>query len=235
MPRQFTSTVALLVGNLLPIVGVLLWNWDVRSILTLYWSENLVLGGVTLLKMFYLSGPRAFPGMLFFLLHYGAFCGAHGAFISEYFAPANLLEPGTLLPQLGPFALFVEPVFTVFGEANTLWWWAFVALTVSHLVSFVVNWLGQAEYKAETTGTLMSAPYRRVMVLHITVLLGGIAVTELGAPVFLVVVLVLVKIAIDLLMHRREHRLTGPAVGTGSNSGASVGESDPSVFGGSQE
>ncbi len=52
MPSQFTSTVALLVGNLLPIVGVLLWGWDVHSIVTLYWTENLILGAIMLLKMF---------------------------------------------------------------------------------------------------------------------------------------------------------------------------------------
>ena len=211
MPIQFTSTIALLVGNLLPIVGVLLWNWDVRSIVTLYWAENLIVGAIMLLKMYYLSGPKAFPQILFFLIHYGVFCAAHGVFISGFFAPDNAPEIGSMFPNLGPLALFVEPVVTIFGEANKLWLGAFFALAVSHLVSFFVNWIGQGEYREETQGTLMSAPYRRIVILHITVLLGGIAVVELGAPVYLVVALVLVKIAIDVKLHRREHRAPGRA------------------------
>jgi len=219
LPGKFTSTVALVVGNLLPIAGVLLWDWDVRSILTLYWSENLILGGFMLLKMFHIGRLRALGNMLFFLVHYGAFCGAHGLFISEFFAPANPQELGSVYPQLGPFSAFVEPVATIFAEAGNLWWWAFIALTASHLVSFLLNWLGQREYRLETMGTLMSAPYRRIMILHISVLLGGVAVAELGSPVYLVIVLVLVKIFVDTVMHQREHRAPGRAFDAARDAG----------------
>ena len=76
MPTQFTSTIALLIGNLLPIVGVVLWDWDVRSIITLYWSENLILGGIMLLKMGYLSGLRQYPIFCFFLCTSAVFAQA---------------------------------------------------------------------------------------------------------------------------------------------------------------
>lgn len=216
------ATIALLLGNLLPIAGVLLWNWDVRSIVTLYWSENLILGAVTLAKMFHLRQLRATPNMLFFLVHYGAFCAAHGLFISELFASGMTQEAlsgghafetglGERYPLLGPLSLFLEPVITIFGEANALWWWAFCALVVSHCVSFLLNYMGHAEYRRESVGSLMSAPYSRIFILHVTVLLGGLAVTELGSPVYLIVALVLVKIFVDLKMHNREHRRPGRA------------------------
>ena len=209
------ATIALLLGNLLPVVGVLLWDWDVRSIVTLYWSENLILGAVTLAKLFHLRQFRAAPNMLFFLIHYGAFCAGHGLFITEFFAPAmgsgEAMELGERFPQLGPFGLFLEPVLTIFGEASTLWWWAFCALAVSHGVSFLLNYLGQGEYRRESVGSLMSSPYSRIFILHLTVLLGGIAVTQLGAPAYLVVALVVVKIFVDVMMHNREHRRPGRA------------------------
>ena len=219
MPAQLTSTIALLVGNLLPIVGVVLWDWDVLSIVTLYWSENLILGGIMLLKMGYLSGVKALPNILFFLVHYGAFCAGHGIFITEFFGGGDSVIGGSdALPGVasdpGLFTTFTAPVQAIFGSASSLWWWAFFALAASHLVSFLLNWIGQGEHRVETKGSLMVAPYRRLMVLHITVLLGGIAVTELGSPVYLVVVLVLVKIAIDLVMHQREHRAPGRAFAT---------------------
>ena len=43
---------ALLIAvNLLPLLGVFIWHWDVRAILILHWSENLILGGLTIVKM----------------------------------------------------------------------------------------------------------------------------------------------------------------------------------------
>lgn len=213
------ASIALLLGNLLPIAGVLLWDWDVRSIVTLYWSENLILGAVTLAKLFHLEQFRALPNMLFFLVHYGAFCGAHGLFIAEFFAPApvlgavsgGMLEIGEQFPQLGPLGLFVEPALTIFGDASTLWWWAFCALSVSHGVSFLLNYLGQGEYLQESVGSLMSSPYSRILVLQVTVVLGGLAVTALGSTVYLVVALVVMKIFVDLVIHNREHRRPGRA------------------------
>ena len=215
MPTQFTSTIALLIGNLLPIVGVVLWDWDVRSIITLYWSENLILGGIMLLKMGYLSGFKAIPNILFFLVHFGGFCAGHALFITELFAgdiPGGLTgEAQSAFNSDNPASFFTHAAGSIFGSAGTLWWWAFIALTVSHLVSFLLNWIGQQEYLQDTTGSLMTAPYRRLMVLQISMILGGLAVTEMGSPVYLVVVLVLVKIALDLLMHRREHSAPGRA------------------------
>jgi len=209
---SYPAIIALLLGNLLPIVGVVLWGWDVRSIVTLYWSENLILGAITLAKMFHLRGLGALPNMLFFLVHYGAFCAAHGLFIAELFTNGvGVNELGERYPQLGPLSLFIEPVVTIFGGAGALWWWAFWALVASHSVSFVLNYLGHAEYRQETIGSLMSSPYSRIFILHVTVLLGGIAVTELGEPVYLIVALVLVKIFVDLKMHHREHQRSGRA------------------------
>lgn len=215
MPLQFTSTAALLVANLLPIVGVLLWDWDVRSIVTLYWTENLIIGAIMLLKMFYLGRFKALPKILFFLVHYGIFCFAHGVFIGEFFAPLNPQElpslalAPTLVPESVTGDSFAEPVMRIFREAGQLWWWGFATLGLSHLVSFAVNWLGQGEYRGQTVATLMNAPYNRIVILHITIIVGGIAITELGAPLYLVVILVLVKILVDITMHRREHRAAG--------------------------
>jgi len=221
MPVQFTSTIALVIGNLLPIVGVVLWNWDVRSIITLYWSENLILGSIMLLKMGYLSGFKAIPNILFFLVHYGAFCAGHGIFIMELFAgdvPGGLSgQSQSAFDTDNPAELFTHALFEIFGNASTLWWWAFIALAGSHLVSLLLNWIGQGEHRYDTTGSLMTAPYRRLMVLQITMILGGLAVTELGSPVYLIVVLVLVKIALDTLMHRREHSAPGRAFDNGES------------------
>ena len=56
----------------------------------------------------------------------------------------------------------------------------------------------------------MIEPYRRVGLLHLTLILGGFAVMALGKPVYALVVLVAVKIAVDLRAHLRERRAANP-------------------------
>ena len=38
------SLVALIVANLVPLFGVLLWDWDVFLLLLLFWAENVIIG-----------------------------------------------------------------------------------------------------------------------------------------------------------------------------------------------
>ena len=59
VPRRWSldlSTVTLIVANLVPIIGVLLFGWDAGIILLVYWSENLVVGGYNILKMVFAQG-----------------------------------------------------------------------------------------------------------------------------------------------------------------------------------
>jgi hypothetical protein len=56
----------------------------------------------------------------------------------------------------------------------------------------------------------MSAPYGRLMVLHITIIIGGMAIAMTGAPSAAVLILVLLKTALDLGLHLAEHRPDAP-------------------------
>ncbi|MCA1849421.1 MAG: DUF6498-containing protein, partial [Actinobacteria bacterium] len=96
---------------------------------------------------------------------------------------------------------------------------AAAALFLSHGVSFFVNFLGKEEYLTVSPDQQMMEPYSRVVVLHVTILAGGALIDSLGAPVAALVLLVLLKTAIDLLAHLREHRKaqmrSGPAAPAG--------------------
>jgi hypothetical protein len=52
----------------------------------------------------------------------------------------------------------------------------------------------------------MAAPYGRLVILHVTIILGGMAIALTGAPAAAVLVLVLLKTALDLGFHLAEHR-----------------------------
>ncbi|MCB1231964.1 MAG: hypothetical protein KDN19_16970 [Verrucomicrobiae bacterium] len=134
----------------------------------------------------------------FFTIHYGLFTTVHGMFVFSL-----LGENGSFFGPGGPFDALPGMVMKVFEGGGV---WAALALTASHTVSFIYNFIIQREYRRVTVPQLMFAPYSRVIVLHIAILGGAFAIQALGSPVFLLVILVVGKIAIDLGLHFRAHR-----------------------------
>ncbi len=63
------SVALLVVSNLIPLVGVFAWDWDVTAILILYWSENLILGFLTIVKMIVNAPIGGIFASAFFLVH----------------------------------------------------------------------------------------------------------------------------------------------------------------------
>ena len=53
--------------------------------------------------------------------------------------------------------------------------------------------------------SLMHQPYGRVIVLHIAILGGGFLVMALGSPVAGLALLVVLKIALDVRAHLKQH------------------------------
>lgn len=72
------AAILLVVSNLLPLAGVLFWDWDVGSIVMLYWSENVILGVYILVKMIARAPIGGWFAGVFFSVHCGGFCGVHG-------------------------------------------------------------------------------------------------------------------------------------------------------------
>ena len=208
--RTALPLLALVLANLVPLAGVLFLHWDVGAIVVLYWTENLIIGLYTLLKMLVTGGRTALGLVLFFCLHYGGFCAIHGVFVLELTAFAGEISPDPPAARWpGPLVLLQKLIY--FGQqlleaAPPEFSWACIALLLSHGVSFVVLFLGQGEYRHTTVNALMSAPYKRIVVLHIAVIAGGFLVVGLGQPLGLLAALVALKTAMDIMLHNRSHR-----------------------------
>ena len=85
--------------------------------------------------------------------------------------------------------------------------WPVIALFVSHGVSFVQNYLGKREYVHSTADQLMKQPYKRIVILHVAIIAGGVPIMMLGSPIPLLCILVLLKVGLDVVLHVREHRV----------------------------
>lgn len=209
---RYLSLAALVMVNLLPVGGVLLFDWDVGALLVLYWSENLVIGAYTIIKMLVVSPVGGIFSSLFFLIHFGGFCAVHGLFISTLLLNQ---DPGLGQGMSWPFflvfvELLVQVVRSVLSYAPPEWVLAFAALWLSHGISLVQNFFIAGERYRIGINKLMSAPYSRIMILHVTIIAGGFAVMALGQDMPMLLMLVALKLALDITLHRREHqRLAG--------------------------
>jgi hypothetical protein len=207
--------IALLLANLVPVIGVLYLEWDASSIIVLYWAENLIVGGFTLLKMLLVGKAGALFKMLFFCVHYGGFCAIHGIFVLELTRFAGeQFTPAAAASWPGPLALlqlFIGLVQQVLAAAPEAFIWGCIALLLSHGTSFLLLFIGQQEYRHTTVNELMKAPYQRIVVMHIAVIAGGFLVVRLGSPLGLLFALVALKTGMDIMLHNRSHRRSAAA------------------------
>ena len=216
--RLTLPQLALLLANLIPVFGVLFMDWDVGAIIVLYWAENLVVGMYTILKMLVAGGYGAIGNILFFCVHYGGFAAIHGMFVlklTEYAGISTLQTAETSWP--GPLVL-AEKLYHLVGNilnaAPDEFLWVLLAMVLSHGVSFLLLFIGQDEYRVTTTSKLMRAPYQRVAILHITVIIGAFLIAKLDSPIGLLLVLVALKTGMDIILHNRTHdksQTAGPA------------------------
>ena len=201
--------IALLLANLIPVFGVLFMDWDVGSIIVLYWAENLVVGLYTIVKMLVTGGPGAIGHILFFCVHYGGFAAVHGMFVlklTKYagISPQQAVE--TSWP--GPLEL-VEKIYhmvaSILDAAPDEFLWVLLAMLLSHGVSFLLLFIGQGEYRETRISNLMRAPYQRVAILHIAVIIGAFFVARMESPMGLLLALVALKTGMDIILHNRAH------------------------------
>ncbi len=209
--RLYLPQLALLLANLIPVFGVLYLHWDVGSIVVLYWVENLIVGGYTLLKMLTVGQLRAIPPALFFCVHYGGFCAIHGMFVLQLtgFAGEVAAQAHNWPGPLVLVEMFIDLSRQVLAAAPPQFLWACLSLLLSHGASFLLLFIGQQEFRQHTLKQLMNAPYRRIAILHIAVIAGGFLVQRAGSPLGLLLALVALKIFMDIMLHNRSHSAIG--------------------------
>lgn len=191
------SLIALLAANLVPLIGVLAFDWAVGDVMLVYWAESAVIGFWNLVKM-WIVGRWAGLGLgLFFVVHYGGFMAGHFVFLWTLFL--------TDLPGAAGMEDGVEDLAVLLGS---LWYLlpAVLALFVSHGISFFLNFIGRREYEARSVGEQMNAPYGRIIVMHLTILFGGMLTmfVENATPALLL--MIALKVIVDVHAHRKSHR-----------------------------
>ncbi len=209
-PGLDLSVAALILANLAPLAGALFLGWDARVVVVLYWMENLVVGFYAILKMALARVPKPSEHLKklllipFFCVHFGIFCTVHGMFLVVLLRVGG--EPGPPFPHGFPLFWVLSQLWESLPSGML---WCVAGLVVSHGISFVQNYLLGREYATLTPDRAMVQPYGRIVLMHVTILAGAAPVILLGSPVPLLSILVLLKTAVDVLLHAYSHRLAG--------------------------
>jgi hypothetical protein len=208
------SLAALVAANLIPLAGVLFFGWSVFEVMMLFWLENVVIGLFNILRMafrlFRLGDGLALFTIPFFTIHYGAFCAGHGMFLLLLFRQSSIDSGTALLPPEDQFSPFgAVEIFQRLISEEPAFFWALMGLMLSHSLSFLWNFVLRGEFRQVDAGILMHAPYKRIVVLHIAIILGAFATIALGQSIFALVILILLKIAIDITAHLQERQQLG--------------------------
>jgi hypothetical protein len=199
----------LLMAHAVPILGVLLWNWDAFLLLVLYWMETAVIGFWTLWLIGkapdrtigpYNEGKSTAHLIAFFTLHAGIFMTVHFVFLWSLFA-------GDWKSQIHNLSQFISVI--VIGQGL---WMALVFLFVARGIAPMLLIYGPPWYSRQWLPDAASVPnpwhrdgilyalYARIIVMQIAIIASGFIIEYLGgasaaAPL---IVLIIVKTAIDL-------------------------------------
>jgi hypothetical protein len=209
------AVAALIVANAIPLIGAVFLGWNVWMILIVYWLENGIVGVFNILKMLRAEGvdgalssatmngrPMSMAGrgaiVGFFVMHYGLFWLVHGVFVLTMPLFGSMGGDVDMLTGFDPFAIVV----------------AVIGLAISHAVSYWFNYIGRGEYLRTSAAGQMFAPYGRLVVLHVTIIIGGFAIASTGAPAAALAILVGLKTLMDIGFHLAEHRKGAEPPGT---------------------
>ena len=194
-PPSLTSPsgLALIAANLVPLAGVLFFGWDLASVIVLFWAESAVIGFYTALKIAVVGKFAALAMVPFFIGHFGGFMAGHFLLIYELFVRGAFAR--------GPAPPAGEALAAIFSPLRL----SLAALFISHGVSFVDNFLRRREYAGTTMKALMVAPYNRILVMQLALILGGWIILLLKSPVPALALLIVFKTALDFSAHQKEH------------------------------
>ncbi len=178
--------------------GVLVLNWSVFVVIALFWFENVVIGVLNVAKMLIVGVRMGAVGIIgavalgsFFVVHYGMFTVGHGALLAQLFGRAEL--GGSLNGLFEPAARMLDYLLT---DRDA--WFAVLGITLLQVAVFF-RWWGTSRSDPLPVPGLMLAPYGRVIILHVTLIVGGILAALLQAPVLGALMLVALKLVFDVV------------------------------------
>ena len=210
--------IALVAGNIVPLVGVLLFGWDLPSILVMYWIETAVVGLINVLKIHKSLTLHPVPTVdgvaeqsiargqgggwllpVLWLIAYAAFWAIVGIVVVQI-ANGGFYEGASRTGWTGASASAVA--------------WGTLSLVAGQLIAYVLDYVVGHRYLTVTALTLLRDPFVRIFVIVATIAAGGVGTAIVGSPVGFLAAMVVAKTAVEIWFTR-----SAPAPAAASGSG----------------
>ena len=187
-----SSYLPLVFVNCVPLIGVLFLDWEILPLMLLFWSENIVVGVMAVLRVLAATVEINNKILLvpFFILHFGGFTMIHGALITGIFDTGKRLHGGASIADRLDFSF----------------WLAVFLLFMSHLYTYMSQYIGEKQYQRTNPIILMIEPYQRVVLMQAGVFVLALVVQGLHAPTVALVVVVITKIALNIRARQSQYR-----------------------------
>ena len=192
---------SLLLLNAIPIYGVFQWGWKSFDLIFLYWLENLIIGAIMILRMiirpYSHAVELAMPTFLvpFFTFHYGMFCFVHGTFVVSLFGEG-------LPPELA--GMDIPEIIWPLIESRHLFW-PLMGLLAYNLLDWARD-VSERGLGSDGIKQLTTAPYRRIIILHITIIASGFAMVALNEPLAGLLLLIVFKTGMDIYHWNKDEK-----------------------------
>ncbi len=185
-----SSVFVLILSNLIPAIGVVYWGWSLTALVVIYWLENLIIGFFNILKMAFSFGSiqTKVKSIIFFCFHYGLFWLGHGLFMLLVLIPAVSNSP----------SISNHAVNASFDISIR---WALLSLFMSHLFSFLTNFMRWGRALKLPPEAQMFLPYGRVIVMHILIIASAFLAEKWGGSLVVLGLLITLKIIADVISH----------------------------------
>lgn len=194
--RLSPSLISLLIANIAVIVIALIEQWPAPVLLWTYWLQSIIVGFFQALKMaelktfstenltFNNQPLAATPAskqkiIIFFAFHYSFFHLIYAIFLAQFF---RINDANGWQIILLPSAIFL----------------------INHALSFFLNRPADQK-RLLNIGQLMFAPYQRIVPMHLVLIFGALFFGNTTVLIFFL----LLKTAMDLVMHWLEHKKEG--------------------------
>jgi hypothetical protein len=196
--------VPLVVGNAVPLIGVLVFGWDLPSILVTYWIETGLIGLLNALKIrkALALGPATVAADGSMERPMTRASGSGGWLLPAGWA----LTYGIFWTILGLFVLQIADGGFYEGASRTGWHgasaevvaWGTISLVGGQLFAYFFDFVRGRRYLTVTSLQLLRDPFVRIFVILGTIAAGGVGIALVGAPVGFVAAMVLAKTAVEI-------------------------------------